>query len=311
MDKQEVPTAENGVIHEFVKTLMAKLASLDETFMQFLQLPHLKMNDELNMFTGTSVLVKLITDLKTTGYQTSKQYAGLLSLRTENLSEAISKGKPRMKLEQPDADIPHLPDVQQFLRSNQQTYTRKVFGSIHDARSWASKHFPSGWSRSTEQEKKGYRCNAFTRGSGKNAYVEITKEPREFEKEQLKRFEQFGPERRQHKVVLKAILGDNTTGVPGKKPLRENNVIDLSGAGSTTDVNWKNKSSKIVLDDDDSDEDYNAGKKITPNSMPYHKRYVPVKDQKRAAGRTPRTAATKKKKYTHNSSEEEDPDHVA
>ena len=154
--------------------------------------------------------------------------------------------------------------------------------------------YSSGWSGgSSNQEKKGYRCSVSSRGSGRGSYVEITKEPFDSEKEEVKKFEQFGVERRQHKATLKNLFDSDGNIYSAKKPLGESNVIDLSSSNAS---NSKKKTpGKIVIDDDE----YDAGK--TNIYTMYHKR---------PAGRTPRAAASKKKKYTHDSAEEEDPEYV-
>ena len=81
LDRKDVPSAQFELIKNFVMTFMKPTTS--EIFTLFLNLPHLKTNDEKNMFSDTkSVLAMLIIDIKVKS-QDSKLFKELVSKRRD------------------------------------------------------------------------------------------------------------------------------------------------------------------------------------------------------------------------------------
>ena len=225
MNRPIIASADLETIVSFVKILMANEESFNEIFMLFLDLPHLKTNEEQQMYTDSpSVLVKLISDTKET-HQHSTMYQHLLLRRFSFLKECISKGKPQIVWEQPNAELPQHPQVQQFLRSSKQTFVYQNFNGIRDARNWASKHFDGYYGSFDQQKKKGYCCSAVPSGAGKKASVTLSKKPQEFLKEKLQKFEKLSLELRKLSASLKRPLADDDSAIPVKKPKQQENII--------------------------------------------------------------------------------------
>ena len=119
-------------VHNFVRLLMSDSATYGDIFTKFLNLSHLKTNDWLNIYTEkqpSSILTKLIQDTRAT-HQNTKLYQALLAKRADIITEVMAKGKPAVTWDQPKAVLPGHPQVEQFLRSHQQTFVYQNFTGI-------------------------------------------------------------------------------------------------------------------------------------------------------------------------------------
>uniref|UniRef100_A0A7M5WST4 Fe2OG dioxygenase domain-containing protein n=2 Tax=Clytia hemisphaerica TaxID=252671 RepID=A0A7M5WST4_9CNID len=146
------------------KELSEKLSNLNQ----------LKCNDIDNMFSNTpSILKQLLDDLKTK-HENTITYQLLTSTRARHLQNVQAAGPPLLDWSQPNAVIQGQPDVQHFLRSNQETFIYKIFKSVFDARNWVSRY-------SGKKPSDGYNFQTEIKGTGKNTKVILQKNREDYD----------------------------------------------------------------------------------------------------------------------------------
>jgi hypothetical protein len=118
-------------------------------------------------------------------FKSSPSIRALCEYRRKWLENKISQ-KAEFSWHMPDALLPRYPQVENFLRSDRINMELiDVFGDIDDARRFASSY--------NYRVQNGFSINSVPNGSGRNAYVTITK-TRDYYDQQERLFTQFAQE---------------------------------------------------------------------------------------------------------------------